>query len=202
MTGSTFNTGKAVLKEMDSRLPQGAKDKILNSLWGDREIPSIDWVRSGWPSPIVGEVEDTHVGAGCPNLHTCHSVFACRFLGLAVKEEVEHVSVSLRGDGRQNEGKPPEMTACLQDDTVGQFVLAQERVDHLDDRFVRPMDRWDCDHDHLFAGGAVSRGLPDAGLSTLGPGRDSGGNTRHHMLVADDSLSGSRRESLGHRDHI
>jgi hypothetical protein len=118
MTGSTFNTGKAVLKEMDSRLPRGAKDKILNILWGDGEIPSIDWVRSQWPSPIVGEVEDTHVGAGCPNLHTCHSVFACRFLGLAVKEEVERVSVSLRGDGRQDEGKTPEMTACLRDDAV------------------------------------------------------------------------------------
>jgi hypothetical protein len=56
MTGSTFNTGKPVLKEVDARLPQCAKDKILNCLWCDGEIPSIDWVRLRCPSPIVGEV--------------------------------------------------------------------------------------------------------------------------------------------------
>jgi hypothetical protein len=200
MTGSTFNTGKPVLKEVNARFPQCAKDQILKSLWRDGEIPSIDWVRSRRPSPIVGKVEDAHVGSGCPNLHACHSVFARRFLGLAVKEEMEHVSVSLGGDGRQNEGKTPEMTACLQDNAVGQFVLTEESVNHLDDRFVRPMDRWDGDHDHLLPGGAMSRGLPDPGSSTLGPGGGSGHTTRHHMLGADDSLGGGRRESLGHLD--
>jgi hypothetical protein len=141
-----------------------------------------------------------HVGSGCPDLHAHHSVLTRRFLGLAVKEEMERVSVSLRRDGRQNEGKTPEMTACLRDDAVGQFVLTEEGIDHLDDGFVRPMDRWDGDHNHLFAGGAVSHGLSDAGPSTLGPGRDSDSGTRHHMLGADDSLSRSRRESLGHLD--
>jgi hypothetical protein len=113
---------------------------------------------------------------------------------------VKCVSVSLRGDGRQNKGKTPEVTACLQDNAVGQFVLAEERVDHLDDGFVRPMDRRDGDHDHLFAGGAVSRGLSYAGPSMLGPGRDSGSGTRHHMLGADDGLGGCRREGFGHLD--
>jgi hypothetical protein len=110
------------------------------------------------------------------------------------------VSVSLGGDGRQDEGKTPEMTACLRDDAVGQFVLTEEGVDHLDDGFVRPVDGWYGDHDHLFSGGALSRGLSDTGPSTLRPGRDSVSSTRHHMLGADDSLSGGRRESLGHLD--
>jgi hypothetical protein len=113
---------------------------------------------------------------------------------------MERVSVSLRRDRRQDEGKTPEMTACLRDDAVGQFVLTEEGIDHLDDRFVRPMDRWDGDHDHLFLGGAVSRGLSDAGPSALGPGRDSGSGTRHHMLGADDSLGGSCGEGFGHLD--
>jgi hypothetical protein len=64
MTRGTFNTGEAILKEVDTRLPRCAKDEILNSLWSDGEIPSIDWVRLRWPSPIVGEVKDTHVRAG------------------------------------------------------------------------------------------------------------------------------------------
>jgi hypothetical protein len=101
MTRGVFNTGKAVLKEVDAQFPWCAKDEILNSLQSDGEIPSIDWVWLRFPSPIVGEVKDTHVGAGCPNLHTCHSIFARWFLGLAVKEEVERVSVGLRGDGCQ-----------------------------------------------------------------------------------------------------
>jgi hypothetical protein len=113
---------------------------------------------------------------------------------------MERVSVSLRGNGRQDEGKTPEMTACLRDDAVGQFVLTKEGIDHLDDRLVRPVDRRDRDHDHLFAGGAVGRGLSDADPSTLGPGGDSGSSTRHHMLGADDSLGGSRREGFGHLD--
>jgi hypothetical protein len=54
--GSTFNTGKPVLKEVDARLPRCTKDEILNCLWCDGEIPSIDWVRLRCPSPIVGKV--------------------------------------------------------------------------------------------------------------------------------------------------
>jgi hypothetical protein len=79
-------------------------------------------------------------------------------------------------------------------------VLTEEGVDHLDDGFVRPVDGWYGDHDHLFSGGAVSRGLSDTGPSTLSPGKDSVSSTRHHMLGADDSLSGGRWESLGHLD--
>jgi hypothetical protein len=46
----------------------------------------------------------------------------------------------------------------------------------------------------------MSSGLSDAGPSALSPGWSSGTSTRHHMLGADDSLGGSRRESLGHLD--
>jgi hypothetical protein len=56
MTGSPFNAGEPVLKEMDARLLRCAKDEILNCLWRDREVPSIDWVRLRCPSPIVREV--------------------------------------------------------------------------------------------------------------------------------------------------
>jgi hypothetical protein len=107
-----------------------------------------------------------HVGAGCPDFYARNSVGPRRFLGLVVKEEVKGVGVSLGGDGRQDEGNTPEMTACLRDDAVGQFVLTEEGIDHLDDGFVRPVDRRYGDHDHLFSGGAVSRGLSYAGPST------------------------------------
>jgi hypothetical protein len=56
MTGSMFNTGEPVLKEVDAQFPRCAKDEILNCLWRDGEIPSIDWVRLQCPSPIVGKV--------------------------------------------------------------------------------------------------------------------------------------------------
>jgi hypothetical protein len=88
VTGSPFNPGEPVLKEVDARFPRCAKDEILNCLRRDGEIPSIDWVRLRCPSPIVREVKYTHVGAGCPDFYMRNSVGPRRFLGLAVKEEV------------------------------------------------------------------------------------------------------------------
>jgi hypothetical protein len=54
-----------------------------------------------------------HVGTGCPDLHTSNCVGPHRFFGLAVKEEMKGVGVSLGGDGRQDEGKTPEMTRLV-----------------------------------------------------------------------------------------